>query len=403
MGTTVGPARPRAATTAPASRADRNGRARVFVLVTLGEVGGAQGYIAALLPALADEYDVTVGAHGGAFVREAAERAGVEFVHLEQLRRPISPWRDLRGFVELYRLLRRLRPDLLHASSSKAGVIGRLAAAAARVPVRVFTVHGWAFSAHSGAASSLYRWADRIADRATTATICVSQRERAVGLRVRTCHADRTVVIPNAVDVDAYPQAPLERVVPRLISVGRLAAPKDWSTLLSALAGLEPAAFAEAVIVGDGPERERVEDELARRSLDGRLRLLGERHDVPRLLAHADVFVLASHSEGLPLSVIEAMAAGLPVVASDVGGLRELVRDGETGTLVSPGDPTALADALRPLLADRALRRRLGWAGRERAKELFDLPRFQRIHLELYRRELAAAGVSPAAPKRERR
>jgi len=282
-------------------------------------------------------------------------------------------------------------------------VIGRLAAVAARVPVRIFTVHGWAFSAHSGAASALYRWADRLAGQATTATICVSQRERADGLRARTCRADRTVVIPNAVDVDSCPQAPLDRAVPRLISVGRLAAPKDWTTLLSALTSFDPQAFAELVIVGDGPNREQVQDELAARSLGGRVRLLGERDDVSHLLADADVFLLASRSEGLPLSVIEAMAAGLPVVASDVGGLRELVRDGETGTLVPPGDPVALADALRPLLADRELRRRLGMAARERAKALFDLPGFRRAHLELYRRELAAAGVSPAAPKRERR
>jgi glycosyltransferase involved in cell wall biosynthesis len=101
--------------------------------------------------------------------------------------------------------------------------------------------------------------------------------------------------------------------------------------------------------------------------------------------------------------VIEAMAAGLPVVASDVGGLRELVRDGETGTLVPPGDPAVLANALRPLVADRELRRRYGSAGRQRAKTLFDVSGFRRAHLELYRRELAAAGVSPAAPKRERR
>jgi glycosyltransferase involved in cell wall biosynthesis len=269
--------------------------------------------------------------------------------------------------------------------------------------VRVFTVHGWAFSAHSGAASGLYRWADRIAGRATTATVCVSQRERADGLRARTCRADRTVVIPNAVDVDAYPQAPLERDVPRLISVGRLAAPKDWSTLLYALAALEPETFAELVIVGDGPDRERVEDELARSSLRRRVRLLGERDDVPGLLSDADVFVLASRSEGLPLSVIEAMAAGLPVVASDVGGVGELVREGETGLLVPPGDPAALGDALRLLLADRGLRRRLGSGGRERAKAFFDFSGFRRAHLELYRRELAAAGVSSAAPKRERR
>lgn len=379
-------------------RVDADRRPRILLVVTLGEVGGAQAYVTELLPALADDFDVTVATHGGEFVRDAARRAGARFVPLRHVRRAVNPWRDLAGFVELVRLSRRVRPEIVHASSSKAGVLGRLAAVVAGVPIRIFTVHGWAFSAYSGLASMAYLWADRTAARVTTMTICVSEHERATGLRARTCRPERTVVIPNAVDVAAAPRAGGDRPLPRLITVGRLKAPKDFSTLLRALAGLEPRSFEEALIVGSGPDRSRVEQELSSLGLGGRVRVLGERQDVRTLLADSDVFVLSSRSEGLPVSVLEAMAAGLPVVASDVGGLRELVVEGETGLLVPPADPEALAAALQGLLADRALRRRLGAAGRARAEARFDLAPFRRAHLEVYRRELAEIGRS--APNR---
>jgi glycosyltransferase involved in cell wall biosynthesis len=369
-------------------------RPRVLMIVTLGEVGGAQAYVASLLPALAESFEVTVAAHGGEFVRRAAARAGVRFVSLRHVRRPINPWRDLAGFAELVRLIRRLRPQIVHASSSKAGVLGRLAAFAAGVPVRIFTVHGWAFSARSGLASAAYRWADHVASRATTMTICVSEHERLRGIGAGTCRPDRTTVIPNAVDVAAAPRAMHERPLPRLVAVGRLKAPKDFSTLVRAVAVLSPESFDDVLIVGEGPDRPELERALSFRGLDRRIRLLGERADVPALLADADVFVLSSRSEGLPLSVLEAMAAGLPVVASDVGGVHELVVGGETGLLVRPGDPDELAAALRALLADRELRRRLGDAGRARAEALFDLASFRRAHVELYRRELAESGRS---------
>ena len=367
------------------------------MLITLAEVGGAQSYVAALLPVLSERFDVTVAAHGAGPVREAAEALGLRFVALRHVRRPISPWRDALALAELVRLLRRERPDVLHASSSKAGVLGRVAAWATGVPIRIFTVHGWAFAARSGASSAVYRWADRLVSRLTTVTICVSELERATGLAARTCRADRTVVIPNAVDVRGTPRARVDGPRPRLIAVGRLRPPKDFGTLLRALASL-PADGFDAAIVGDGPERPALERELGELGLRERVSLEGERRDVPSLLAGSDVFVLSSHSEGLPVSVLEAMAAGLPVVASAVGGVAELVLDGETGLLVPPADQAALAAALWRLVADAGLRRRLGDAGRARAETLFDLDAFRRAHVELYCRELARAGARGAAP-----
>ena len=370
---------------------------RILLLITLADTGGAQTYVAALLPALAGRFDVTVAAHGDGPLRDTALAAGVRFHSLRHVRRDLRPGRDLLGLLELVALMRRERPDILHANSSKAGVLGRVAAALAGVPVRIFTVHGWAFKAHAGIRSALFRWADRLMAPLTTVTICVAEGERTAGLAARTCRADRTVVIPNAVDAAAAPQSRHAGEPPRIVAIGRLAAPKDALTLVRALAAVGPRPYS-ALVVGDGPDRPAVEAEIRSLGLERAVRLAGERRDVPGLLADADVFVLSSRSEGAPLSVLEAMAAGLPVVASAVGGVPELVADGATGLLVPPGDPGALAAALDRLLADPALRRRLGAAARERVRTRFDLAGMREAHLALYARELARVGAPGAMP-----
>lgn len=363
-------------------------RPSVLIVVTLAEIGGAQTYVAQLLPALATEFDVTVAAWGPGPLRDAAERAGVRFVALRHVRRPISPLRDLLGLLELAVLCRRLRPDVVHANSSKAGVLARLAAWATGVRARIFTAHGWAFAAHHGAASKAYLWADRAMRPLTTTTICVAENERRIGIEARTCAPARTVVIANAVDVAAAPLARPGDGPPVVVSVGRLQHPKDSATLLRAAARLGGRDW-RLELVGDGPDRPALESLHRELGLEGRVRFAGERDDVPELLSRAAVFVLSSRSEGMPLSVLEAMAAGLPVVASRVGGIPEQVADGVTGLLVPVGDAERLAEALRRLLDDPELRRSLGSAGRTRAEERFDLATFRAAHLDVYRRCLA--------------
>ncbi len=314
-------------------------------------------------------------------------------------------WRDALGLLELVRVIRRERPQIVHAHSSKAGVLARLAAALCRVPARVFTAHGWAFKAEAGRRATAYLWADRLVAPLTSAVVCVSETERRAGLAARTCHADRTVVIRNGIGaIDGRPGREGERTRHRLVSVGRLKAPKDMATLLDALALLGDVEL-DALVVGDGPDAAALREQVERLGLEGRVRLCGERDDVPALLAEADCFVLSSRSEGLPVSILEAMAAELPVVASAVGGVPELVEDGETGFLVPPGDPAALADALRRMLTDAELRRRLGAAGRARVEREFTLDAFLAAHLDLYdsllrRRPVRARTPALAAAER---
>lgn len=351
-------------------------RKRLLIAITLAETGGAQTYVAQLLPALSERYDVVVAAHGPGPLQDAARRAGARFVPLRQVRRPIGI-RDLAGLVELVRLFRRERPDLVHLNSSKVGALGRIAAALARVPARVFTVHGWSFSPHEGAAAAGYRLLERsLAPLAWT--ICVSDGDRAKAPWLN----GKAVVIPNAVDVAGAVPASPNGGPPTIVSVGRLVLPKSFWILGDALRTLPPGSF-RALIAGEGPQESYL------RGIPG-VELLGDCDDVPAVLAQGDLFVLSSLSEGMPISVLEAMAAGLPVVASAVGGIPEVVVDGETGLLVPPGDAAVLAGAIGELLADPERRRRMGEAGRRRAAELFDLPRFQQEHLALYDRLLPA-------------
>jgi glycosyltransferase involved in cell wall biosynthesis len=372
-------------------------RPRVLFVVTLAEAGGVASYSRALLPGLTETFEVVVASHGDGPLRHLAERLGMRYVHLRHLRRPIHPLHDALAVRELLQLIRRHRPHIVHAHSSKAGIVGRLAARLARVPVQIFTVHGWSFAAYPPPASWLFGTADRLMCGGTSMIVCPAHAVRTAGLRARTCRADRSIVIPNAVDVGAFRRAHHSAQTPKVVTVGRLAFPKTFAILLRALAILQPGTF-HAAIAGDGPKRHQLAADIELLGLSDAVQLLGTRSDVVDLLADSDVFVLSSRSECLPMSVIEAMAAGLPVVASAVGGVPELVEHGRTGIVVPPDDPAPLADAIARLVADADLRRRMGEAGRARAEALFDVDRFRQKHFDLYARELARCDLPVPRP-----
>ena len=362
-------------------------RPRILLVATLAEVGGVVTYLQALLPTVVERMDVTVAGYGDGPLVEATHASGARYVPLRHVRRPLSPWRDVLGLLELYRLCREFRPDIIHVNSSKAGILGRIAAAAARVPIRIFSVHGWAFRTQRPA--WLFLLADRVVEPLTTLTICVSSRDREDGIAKRICRPERTIVILNGVPVPTEVPERTASGEPTIVSVGRLKAPKDFLTFVRALALLGDLSF-RGVIVGEGPDRGLIEDEVDGLGLRGKVELLGERRDGPALLRSSDIFVLSTGSEAMPMSVLEAMAAGLPVVASEVGGLPEVVADERTGLLVPPGDPATLASALARLIEDRELRLVLGARGLERARTTFSVERSRREHLDAYRGLLEA-------------
>lgn len=366
---------------------------RVAYLITRSDaVGGASVHVRDMARTLLErghEAVVLVGGQGP--VTEALAAAGVPFRPMRWLVRPIHPICDALAVFEARSLLQQLRPDLLSTHSSKAGWVGRVAGRSLGLPT-LFTAHGWAFTegVPSGR-SRIVLLAEKVVGPLADRIITVSENDRRLALRHRLAAPERIVAIRNGMpNVAPALRADPAAEPPRLVMVARFDPPKDQAMLLEALARLDGWAWS-LDFVGDGPRLEAARARAARLGLADRVRFLGDRRDVAERLAEAQVFVLATNWEGLPRSILEAMRAGLPVVASDVGGVREAVADGETGFLVPRGDAEALRDRLARLLADPALRRRMGEAGRRRYEAEFTFERMFEQTLAVYEAVLAEA------------
>lgn len=328
----------------------------------------------------ADGFDVTVVASAErepAFRADLAELSarGVRVRELPMVR-AISPWRDARHVRALAALLRELAPDVVHTHSSKAGVLGRVASLWTGRGKRVHTPHTFAFlfqGMFSPRKRAFFREVERRLARRTHAIVAVSASEaetiRASGI----VPPARLHVVPNGIDPAPWLAAePLERAslgvpadVPLALVAGLLNVAKGQDIALALLA--EPACRSLVLLVaGNGAERAALERQATELGVADRVRFLGWRDDVPRLVRTCDFVLLPSRWEGLPYAVLEAFAACVPVVATPVDGARELVIDGETGALATAIDARALATATARLLAlSPAERAALGRAGRE--------------------------------------
>ncbi|HVS09413.1 MAG TPA: glycosyltransferase [Planctomycetota bacterium] len=325
---------------------------------------------------------------------EALAREGVA-VHELAMVRQVSPRRDRAQLRELERLLARLRPDVVHTHSSKAGVLGRLASLSSGIGVRVHTPHTFAFlfrSMFSPLARGLYREVERALAGSTERFVAVSAGEAATLRASGIVDPARIRVVANGIDpapwLAARPIARAELGVepgpPLCAVVGLLNAAKGQDLALEALArpGNEELRL---LLVGHGEERERLEALARRLGLERRVRFLGWRTDVPAIVAACDFLVLPSRWEGMPYAVLEALAAGRPVVASDVDGARELVGDSRCGRIVGQESVEELAEAMAEMAAlSRGAREALGAEGRRRVLAGYTLERMREGLLRLY-------------------
>jgi glycosyltransferase involved in cell wall biosynthesis len=395
---------------------------RVLRVIARLNMGGPALHVTYLARGLAARgYETTLvagevgrGEESMAFV---ADRAGVEVVRLPGLSRDLSPLRDAVAAWRVARIIRRVRPDVVHTHTAKAGAIGRAAALLAgpgRRPVVVHTFHGHVLRGYFGRAGTvLFRAIETALARATDRLVAVSPevRDELVALHV----APRRKFSVVRLGIELEPRVRFdgdtaehrrrhgigaERFVVGWF--GRMTAVKRTDDLLTMLAGLrERGVDALLLLVGDGDDRDRLEQRAHDLGLARSCLFVGYQEDVAPWYAICDAVVLTSASEGTPVTIIEALAAGRPVVATKVGGVPDVVDDGETGFLVRPRDTHALAERLEILARDPQRREAMGAAGRERMLERYAVDRLVDDIDELYRELLGSR--SPVAPTSSRR
>lgn len=319
---------------------------------------------------------------------------------------------DVTSALCLAQYFRRVRPDIVHTHTSKAGIVGRVAARWAGVPHVMHTIHGFPFAEGQNRLKySLYvaieRWAARLTDVLLSQSAEDVETAKRLGIRAR---QGFPLHIGNGIDLRRFDPArykgkgkgqhdgedngpdwglsPKKTVrqelglgdVPVITIIARQTFEKGYAELVEALGQLTDVPWEALFVGGDEGAGAWIRENLFRRGLQGRVRMLGQRSDVERILVVTDVYVLPSYREGVPRSVIEAQAMKVPAVVTNIRGCREVVQDGVTGYLVPPKDASALASALRRLLTDPAKRREMGNAARKRMEAHFNEERvFERI------------------------
>jgi len=383
-------------------------------VVTKLELGGAQQttlYVVAHLDRSRFR-PVLISGEPGLLDSEAKALEGVEFYQVPNLMRPIRPWQDARALVALTKLLKKLKPTIVHTNSSKAGILGRWAAWLAGVPIIIHTVHGFGITPNQPA---WFRWLliglERLTGLITTHWIAVSEADAVKGLGWGLFQRSRVSVIRPGIDTWTFQFPPLPvpdrdrlreewGVVPEHLVVGTVAplksqkAPLDFVAVAARVCARVPAA--RFVWIGDGELRHAIEAGIRRAGLDGRVRLAGWRRDIPSVMRALDLFLLTSHWEGLPLVLLQARASCLPAVATRAGGAAETIVDGLHGWLCEPGDIDGLAERVCRLLTDGAERKRMRRSGGSIPDE-FDSRVALEKRVELYDTLLATAGLVASA------
>lgn len=347
---------------------------KILYLITQSEWGGAQRYVFDLATSIRGDFEVAVaaGANGDGALFKALETKNIPTIKLKNLVREIKPISDLLAFLEIRNLIKQVRPEILHTNSTKAGVLAALAAKGTGIKV-IHTVHGWTFLEPLPALTrALYFLAEKIACRYRHATILLSQYEKKVAEKYN-LNCKINAVIPHGIDLpkflsreesrrelSAHLQSPVRSDVPWIGTIANFYKTKDIPNLIAALSLISEKYC--AIIIGDGPERKKIEQLIKTHNLADRVYLTGRLSLAERSLPAFDLFVLPSAKEGLPYALLEAMAAGLPIVATEVGAIPEIIENEKNGLTVPSKNSSELSNAIQKLLNDSLLRQNLGAA-----------------------------------------
>jgi len=337
---------------------------KVAHIITRLELGGAQQNTLYTVENLdKDKFDVTLICGKGGLLDEEVDKTGVKVVFIPSLRRKIAPWFDIIAFLKLWRICKKENFTVVHTHSSKAGVLGRWAARLADVPVIIHTVHGWSFNDYQNPIlKKFYIWLERLTANITTKIIAVSYKDVEKGLKMGVGRQKQYIMIRSGIEIEKFRDAKIDitskrkemGLAPDRPVVGMVAclkpqkAPLDFVRVANKVRKRLPEV--QFLLVGDGVLRHRAERLKKKLGLDGNLILTGWRRDIPEIMASIDVFCLTSLWEGLPRTILEATSCGVPIVATDVGGNSEVIRDNINGYLVKPGDISTFAKKIEGLI-----------------------------------------------------
>jgi len=371
----------------------------LLYVITKLELGGAQKQLLTLIRHL-DKGKFRLflfTAKDGFLLAEALSINNLTVYKSRWLERPPNPFKDFLALIEIYRFIKKNNIEIVHTHSSKAGILGRLAAKLARgnrVRKIVHTVHGWSFNEYQSIpARVLYIFLERLAGRFTDTLVVVSDWDKRKGLENKIGKDNTYVLIRYGINFDEL-QVGARSLRQDLgldagdLVVGMIAcfkpqkAPQDFIRVASSVHKILPQA--KFLLVGDGLLRKDIERLIYAYNLQNRVILTGWRQDIPRILSAIDVFMLTSLWEGLPISVLEAMASAKPVIATHTGGICEVLAEGRGGFTVSARDTGAMTDKLVSLLQDETLRKQMGQNARAALPASFRLENMAAQTAELY-------------------
>lgn len=348
---------------------DTQKKTKILYVITKGNLGGAQRYVFDLttgLPQEQFEVVVAIGTKDGDALKERLTGVGIRTIPLTTLGRDISVLKDIRAFIDLWRILKSERPDVLHLNSPKAAGIGALAGQLLRIPHIIFTAHGWTWNEDRTPLQKLiikiFSWCTIILAHST---ITISDRERDQALDLPFISSKKVTTIRNGVPRST----PLPRHIaeerlgisfnPQVLTIGaigELHKNKGFEYLISGFATLTQSLPVRLVIVGGGEERATLETLVASLGLSEKVFLVGAKENASELLSAFDIYTLSSIKEGLPYVLLEAGSAGIPIISTDVGGVREIIDDMHNGMLIKSRNSAEIASAISYLYEHKEVR-----------------------------------------------
>lgn len=353
---------------------------KIAIIITSSDRAGAQMHVLSLIKGLRSKHHFILITGSKGFLTDEVDKLGIDYHVVETLNRSISLFNDYHSFKSIRSLLKLLNPDLVHVHSAKAAFIGRLASRAVSIK-SIYTVHGWAFSKGNGLVKRVITFVlEKMMVKYTNKFIVVSHYDKSIAINW-IADSEKLTVVHNGVSDNATFNRLLinEEKKIRLICVARLSKQKNIPCILKTLSMVNSSFCLD--VVGAGPSEIKIKRYAAELGLGDKVKFLGERSDIHELLMKSDICVLSSDWEGLPIALIEAARASLPIIATDVGGVSEIVDNGINGYLINRNDAESFASKLNLLAFDKLKYADLSQKSRERYEKFFKIdPMLKKIN-----------------------